>query len=635
MSKTGKLLQMDKDLFEVKDFWKGVTDSYRNFYLDNEKVVSILADKEIIGAVKKYDGEAAKEVAVGLADAAYYLKDRNAVVEISRTVRKYDGEAAKMVAGGLAGAVYNLKDRNAVVEISRTVRKYDGEAAKMVALELANAAYNLNDKDAVVEMARTVSRYDGGAAKMVAMGLADVAYDLKDRNAVVEISRTVRKYDGEAAKEVAERLASAAYNLRDKDAVVEMARTVSRYDGEAAKMVAGRLADVAYDLNDKNKVLIAIKMLNKVGKSMFDVVSNSEIVEIINDGLGGLIANRDSFDAVAAYVKSGRKLPRPNESNIVNYKHVANAYLKEKYGIKKDMNIDQILMLTAVDKNRINNVVRMFNRAKDGNVKLYSLSASSNDVFNCSREELMDYAILSVVGSRNKSKESEAVAAISAIVGEKAVNKARSEFNAKHKHMIKTVAAALNESDYNKALDILKQTKSEAIMDVINAVDYRNIDISSAKIVKAVESKNPLDYDSRVQIACVYLPSGAVDENILEYCRDDNFVLVRYDVGNQTLGSAICYMEDGKFLVDSVEGHRKFRNPNIFGIVYNDLIQRAKEIGASMVIFNKSASNETPKEFLDYLEGKNLKKQIVKMQLDTDGYLEASENGVNGYVINL
>jgi hypothetical protein len=292
-------------------------------------------------------------------------------------------------------------------------------------------------------------------------------------------------------------------------------------------------------------------------------------------------------------------------------------------------------MLFSVDEDLISDVVSMFNSAEDENVKIYSLSASSNDVFNCSREELMYYAILSVVGSRNKAKESEAVAAISAIVGEKTVNKARSEFNAKYKHMIKAVAAALNESNYNKALDILKQTKNEAIMDVINAVDYRNIDISSARFIKAVESKNPLDYDSRVQIACVYLPGGARKRDILKYCRDDNFVLVRYDVGSQTLGSAICYLEGGTFLVDSVEGHRSFCKPKIFEIVYNDLIQRAKQKNAKRIVFNKDVLNRTSRAFIEYLSRKNLPEEKIKMRLDTDGYLEANRNGVNGYVIKL
>jgi hypothetical protein len=134
-------------------------------------------------------------------------------------------------------------------------------------------------------------------------------------------------------------------------------------------------------------------------------------------------------------------------------------------------------------------------------------------------------------------------------------------------------------------------------------------------------------------MACVYLPSGARSEEILKYCKDDNFILVRYDVGNQTLGSAICYMKDNIFLVDSVEGHRRFRNPKIFEIVYNDLIERAREKKAKMVVFNINVYNETPRKFIEYLSRKNLPKERIEMRLDTDAYLEAKKDGVNGYVV--
>jgi hypothetical protein len=247
----------------------------------------------------------------------------------------------------------------------------------------------------------------------------------------------------------------------------------------------------------------------------------------------------------------------------------------------------------------------------------------------------MEYSIISIIGSRDKDKEKQAVNAISEIVGLKTINKARNEFYSKYKHLMKEIIPAFAQGNYEKACDILKKTENEAIIDVINAANYKDVDISSARFIKAVESKNPLDYDNRVQMACVYLPDGASCEDILEYCRDDRFVLVRYDIGNQTLGSAICYMENGIFLVDSVEGHRRFRKPKIFEIVYNDLIQRAKDKGARMVIFNKSALNKTPEEFLDYLKTKNLPEETVNMKLDTAGYLEADEDGVDGYIVKI
>jgi hypothetical protein len=508
---------------------------------------------------------------------------------------------------------------------------------------LGKAAYDLRNRNTVVEISKilaldevidTVRKYVETDKRVVAYYLSRAAYELKDRNAVIEISRTVRKYDGEVAKWVTRLLCEVVYWLKDRNAVIEISRTVRKYDDEAAEEVADWLCKAACYFWDGNKVIRIIRMLEKVGKSMFDIIDYYEIYQILNEKIDSLVKDMESFDVVASYVKSKGKLPKPDESNIINYNKIALDYVKANYGITKDIAMNQILMLFSLDERNINEAIDLVNKSKEKNVKIYSLGDDSNSLnyLKYSRDELMKYAIISVFGSRNKDLERQAIDAIANIVGHKVINKARNEFYSKYKHLMKEIILAFNQKDYIKACDILKKTENEAIMDVINAANYKDIDISSARFIRAVESKNPLDYDNRVQMACVYLPRS---RDILEYCRDDNFVLVRYDIGNQTLGSAICYIEDRIFLVDSVEGHRTFRKPKIFEIVYNDLIERAKYRGASMVIFNKNALNKTPEGFLDYLKTKNLPEETVNMELDTEGYLEANKNGVNGYIVKI
>ena len=53
------------------------------------------------------------------------------------------------------------------------------------------------------------------------------------------------------------------------------------------------------------------------------------------------------------------------------------------------------------------------------------------------------------------------------------------------------------------------------------------------------------------------------------------------------------------------------------------------------MIFNSSVYNETPKEFVGFLDGTGLKKGKIKMGFYTNGYLEADEDAVNGYVVSL
>ncbi|MEM5773075.1 MAG: hypothetical protein QXL86_02500, partial [Candidatus Aenigmatarchaeota archaeon] len=87
------------------------------------------------------------------------------------------------------------------------------------------------------------------------------------------------------------------------------------------------------------------------------------------------------------------------------------------------------------------------------------------------------------------------------------------------------------------------------------------------------------------------------------------------------------------FLVDSVEGHRRFRKPKIFEIVYNDLINRAKSRGSDLIIFNQNVGNKTPQEFLAYLKQIGLKEEEIRMKFNTDCYLEANKWKVKGYVV--
>jgi hypothetical protein len=620
------LLEMEKDLFKPKRFWENILGS-DSYYLNDERVVNILADKRIIAAVKKYDGNVAKKIASRLTYFAYDLRDKDVVVEIA-TILSSD-------------------------EIVNVVKKYSGDAAEEVASSLAEAAYVLRDKYAVIKIANTVSKYDGNVAEEVALGLVDAAYVLRDKYAVIkiatilssdEIVNVVKKYSGDATRGIVLGLAKAAYDLRDKDVVVEIAtilssdeivNVVKKYSGDAAEEVARKLVYIAYDLRDKTKVIRIVKILEKVGKDMFDLLKINEIREIIDENLDRLVSDKSSFNAVVAYIKSKKELPKLDESNIKDYNNLALDYVKRKYGLKKDISINQIIMLFDVPENIRNEVIDLVNKFEEKNVKYYSLETEYVKSLNYSKDELKKYAIISIVGSRNKELENQAIDAIASIVGMKTVYRARNEFNSKYKHLMKDIIAAFNQGDYDKALDILRQTENEPIIDVINAVYYRDVDISSARFIRAVESKNPLDYDNRVQMACVYLPSGAKREEILNYCKDNKFVLVRYDVGNQTLGSAICYIKDNIFLVDSVEGHRRFRNDKIFEIVFKDLIERARENGAYMVVFNIDVQSETSRKFIEYLSKKNLPKGRIEMRLDTDAYLEAKKDGVNGYVVKL
>ncbi|MGC8699293.1 MAG: hypothetical protein ACP5RE_03865, partial [Candidatus Acidifodinimicrobium sp.] len=128
-------------------------------------------------------------------------------------------------------------------------------------------------------------------------------------------------------------------------------------------------------------------------------------------------------------------------------------------------------------------------------------------------------------------------------------------------------------------------------------------------------------------------------ENYYTKDRKKGFLLVRYDLNDKEIGSAICYIENDKFLVDSVEGHRTFRKAPIFDAVYKDLVYRAKSKGAKEVIFGTNGVNETAIHFIRYIKESEhkygLRQEAISMELNrNDAYIETHKERMH-YVLYL
>ncbi|MCL4375908.1 hypothetical protein M1558_00235 [Candidatus Parvarchaeota archaeon] len=662
-----------QDAQYLKDTVRGLVDIAIN---TKDKDAVIESAKTII----KYEGKTAEIIAYGLKDIAENTKDKDAVIESAKTILKYGENNADNIVYGLENIASITKDKNRVIKAARIM------SLDEIANSVKNATYvgslvkiagYTEDKDAVIESLKMIMRYRGNNADNIAYGLKDIAGNTKDKNrvikaarimsldeivnyvknadayslvkiagytedkdAVIESAKTIIKY-GDAADNIAYGLKDIAENTKDKDAVIESAKTILKYGRNNAENIAYGLKDIAIDTKDKGTLMAACRITNLVGADAFDILDIKDFFAIKNKKLDDLIGSKESFAWVAAYIKSGYELPIPSKDNITNYKNVASEYISKEYSIKNsNLNTNQILMLFSVDKGKRRELADLIDNSNEIALKMYNIATEETKRLE-GDDKLPYLALIAVTGSRNKAVDNEAYKRISEIAGEKVIRKARNEFNSHYKNKIKELAEYIKKNEIDKAIDSLKSTKNEAIGDVLRFTDYKDFGFTGGNtILRAVENNNPLDYDNRTQIACVYLPSNYHD-GIYNYCKDyysrdkdKGFVLVKYALGNKSLGSAICYMEDNTFLVDSVEGHRTFRKPQIFKAVYKDLLERAKEKGAKTVIFSENGINETPKKFIEFLGDLGIKKGYVNMKLNTNGYLEA-KNGVMGYVINL
>ena len=530
--------------------------------------------------------------------------------------------------------------------VEKVIGKYERYVAQDVALRLAFIAMYTKDKEAVMESVRVIGRYKGDAVRGVAWVLSSIAGETKGKEAVIkvanimsldEIVRTVGRYEGDAARGVARKLAFIAMYTKDKEAMMESVRVIGRYEGNAAWNIAWGLAGVDSDTKDKEAIMTACRLVKTSGSGVFDLLTGRDIASIYRDGLAGLIDGKNSFDVVAAYFKSNKELPLPTKENITGYGKLVSEYLAEAYGIDKELDNDRLLMLFSLEKSERKGLAELVNHSSERDRRAYSITVNGDShPISIDRSRLPYLSIVAITGSRDPAKYKEAFDTVSKIVGENTIRLAGDAFKASYKSRLGEIVGFVKEGKIGDAVKVLSDTGNEAINDVLSVSNHReDLTILPGKnVLVAVESNNPLDYDSRVQIACVYLPRDS-HNGIYNYCKDERFTLVRYDINGKTLGSAICYTEGDKFLVDSVEGHRTFRKPQIFDAVYKDLIYRAKSKGCEKIIFSENGANETPKEFIEYLDSAGLKKGTARMSLGTEGYLEADRDGVKGYTVSL
>ena len=437
------------------------------------------------------------------------------------------------------------------------------------------------------------------------------AYELARIDAVgleakAAVEKVIGRYEGEAARGVAWGLAAIADDTEDKGAVIESARAIGRYEGEAARGVAWRLANIAGYTKDKGAVI-------KVAK----IMSLDEIVRTVG-----------RYEGEAARVVAWRLAQIADDTEDKGAVMTA-------YGLVKTSGSRVFDLLTSGDiisihkeglaelidgKSSFGAVVAYVKSDKElplptkENITGYGKLVSEYLARAYGLDKGLDNDRLLMLFSVKKSEREGFI---------KLINRS-SEKDRRVYSMVED------------AVKMLSDTGDETINDVLSVSNYDDSRIPpiGKNVLTAIESNNPLDYDSRVQMACVYLPRD-FNGGIYDYCKDERFTLVKYDINGKTLGSAICYTEGDIFLVDSVEGHRTFRKPKIFDAVYKDLIYRAKGKGCKKIIFSKDGMNETPTRFIEYLDGVGLKKGTIKMSLDTEGYLEADEDGVKGYTASL
>ena len=630
-----KKMSLD-DIVNTIESYKGYANSsilqkfmdiaYKDVIYNKKNIIKfseIMSRDNIVNTIHNYKEENAVFITNQISDIAIYTSSQNLVDLTAKLIMKQEDKNAIMTAEAVASvaSTYNNKATELVIE---TLNKYPEIATNSISKIFKDSRYHTKDSDTIIKLAEIMS-----LEKVI-----KTANRFKEplvNNFIIE------KFGELAYKDIEYKI---DYNVNKFSEIMSLdsvVNTVESHHGGVAEDITKILFKV-FNIDDSEEAINSVcKLIKKVGSVVASFLDTKDLIKIHKEGLDRIIDGREHFNAVANYLKSDNQLIRPNKDNLSDYTGIVNNYLSDKYGIKKKISLDKALTFFSTEENYREKILDLINNSSEKDPREYSLASNDNGgLLDLDKRKLPYLSIIAITGSKNKKDDNEAFKTLSQIVGEKTVKRARNEFNSNYKaKLMKKLSNYIKNEDIPGALRLLEDTNNKLINEILLFSNYNNGNfVQGSNVLYAVESNNPVDYDNRIQIACVYFPQN-YGEGEYNYCKDDRFSIIRYDINGKSVGSAICYKENENFLVDSVEGHRTFRKHKIFEIVYKDLIQRAISKECQQIIFNSNGINETAKRFAEYLEDINLKKSYTKMKLETKGYLDANKYQVEGYVVNL
>ncbi|MDE1874158.1 MAG: hypothetical protein KGI04_03510 [Candidatus Micrarchaeota archaeon] len=411
-----------------------------------------------------------------------------------------------------------------------------------------------------------------------------------------------------------------------------------------SRLVAVRLAnDIFHKLKDEERD-DAISTIENIGVLHALLVPRKYLFGAIKRGWGSKIKDDTSLMITASVVKFFGKQHGETVTQADLFSRIHN------YGIKGPITYGQLRML--LHSRNVDEIGELASRSSESMAAEYPVRAKGIEDRKEMFESYVRHAVISVVGSKDKAKEANSVSIIGGIVGQSLLDRARTEFRTEHKDILPKMLKKL--PDYLKAAFVLasaverrEQKRKEAneakerkkrrssIPEVFNRLLFLTNKAYLADLhgISAYETKNPLKFNNDVQKCCAYLP---YKEDIIKYSTNDRCVLVRYEalvLRNKPLevGSAICYLDRGRFLVDSVEGTGAFIDPDIFKVVFEDMKVRAAAHGAEVLLFGKNGANKTPRAFINYLRSQGLREERVSMDLPkkrSELYLETKKDSL-------
>ena len=418
----------------------------------------------------------------------------------------------------------------------------------------------------------------------------------------------------------------------------------------------GFISDLDGIVNQSNFLLIAghigssegisklIELCARIGASMV-LREDAELVRNVLNFDISLITDRQSLDSVITYFLAKGKLPVPDARNMPEYPELVRRYLYSTYGLGTGLNSSQMRMIFSLHPNSIPDLVSIINNSSEKAKKSYSISgkvpgASADFHTEEGKRKLRAYVVSLLVYGRGTCSEGEAV--LRRIAGERILHDAVYELSLRKWEGSRRKAQSLAEhSGAEEAYRYLVKSagKNKAIAALLAVAEGRT-ESDPRDVLVSVVSNNPLDFDNRDLMACIFLPNGEHRESIIPYTTDPRAMLIRYDNNEGTIGVAITLLDEKNkaLFVNSVEGTPALRRKEVIGIVLVDLTERAIQAGAERIIFMARPISTTATGFIAAMKAAHVPAYDDQMRFDISGFRGRTDTSTGlfpGYELEL
>ncbi len=391
---------------------------------------------------------------------------------------------------------------------------------------------------------------------------------------------------------------------------------------------------------DNDGIIQLTRLCERVNGSFFLREHPDHMKKLIegSSDIRDLVKDRESLDAVMVYYLSGKKIQRPNKSNILIYSEITNDYLGREYGITKVLNMNQARMIFSLPLHMRGEIISVVNNSYEKDPKTYKINGGLAHV-RYSRSERMHYIMDMLLGKAGSGTAAHAF--IEELGEDKILSRALDEFNAgKWKDARTKLSNIMRDGGLEDAYGYMQKvfSKNSKIEELLNII-AEGKGKTGEKTLTSVISTNPLDFDSRMMKACIFLPYGVESGSAITYVKDKRTMFVRYGIDGGVIGVAVALRYNDVLLVNSVEGIAALRDREVFSSIFDDLVVRAKESGAERLLFLDNSSTrrtETAKEFIEFLSRKETLKYENRVDFplrDFKGYTDISkENRFSAYI---